>query len=103
MDKKKLYNDAIRLWGIDAQIDMAVEEASEFIKSICKVKRTWHELEIVNFFEEMADLEIMLEQMKQLFGCHSVVEEKKAKKLERLQKKIKREAEKKNGNQSTLH
>ena len=102
-DKENLYNEAIRLWGIESQIDMAIEEASEFIKAVCKAKRICGEIEYLYLFEEMADLEIMLEQVKQIFGCHEEVEDQKQRKLVRLKRIIDEEAKRNHANQDQLH
>lgn len=57
---RDIYTQAIKEWGVPAQLDMAVEEAAEFIKSVNKLKRSGS-LEII---EEIADLEIMLRQTR---------------------------------------
>ncbi len=102
-NRERLCDMALKLWGVEAQVDMAVEEASEFIKAICKARRVCGEIEYLYLFEEMADLEIMLEQMKQIFGCHEVVEEQKQRKLARLEKTIHEEVKRRNENQNKLH
>jgi len=37
--ERKLYEHAIDKWGVDAQVDMVVEECSELILAIQKSKR----------------------------------------------------------------
>lgn len=97
-DFKEIYQKAITLWGWDLQLNMAIEESSELIKAICKLKRNGASLETVNAVaEEIADVEIMIEQIKLMFDCRDDVEEWMAYKLERLSKMIK-EAEKNNAN-----
>ena len=89
-----IYKKAIKLWGIDSQMMMAVEEASELIKAICKLRRTGVTAEVVNdLAEEMADMEIMLDQLKIMFCLTEGVKEWKNHKVERLSQTIK-EAEK---------
>ncbi len=83
-DKEALYADALQLWGAEAQANMAIEEASEFIKAICKVKRDNTLTNYQLLYEEMADLEIMLEQVKSILCCYDDVELWKQTKLERL-------------------
>ncbi len=53
---------AIKTFGIDAQLDMVVEEMSELTKEICKKKRGKDNR--VEIIEEIADVYIMLEQLK---------------------------------------
>ncbi len=62
MNEMKVLFKAIETFGIDAQLDMAIEEMSELTKEICKKKRDKdNRNEII---EEMADVYIMLEQLK---------------------------------------
>lgn len=61
----ELYRAAIDAWGEDAQLNVAIEELSELIKEICKQKRGIGVSD--NLVEEVADVEIMLEQIKQIF------------------------------------
>ena len=91
-----IYKKAIKLWGIDSQMMMAVEEASELIKAICKLRRTGVTAETVNnLAEEIADMEIMLEQLKIMFYLTEGVGKWKKYKINRLSQMIK-EAEKRN-------
>lgn len=57
-----ILNNAIQTYGIDAQLDMCVEEMSELTKEICKKKRGKNNRNQIA--EEIADVEIMLEQLK---------------------------------------
>jgi len=40
MKKEDLYKAAIEKWGVVSQVEMAVEECSELIQAIQKVKRS---------------------------------------------------------------
>lgn len=85
-----IYKKAIALWGIDSQMMMAVEESSELMKAICKLRRNGVTAETVNnLAEEIADMEIMLEQLKVMFYLFEGVEEWKNYKLKRLSKMVK--------------
>ena len=98
MNFQETCQKAVSLWGIQAQLDMAVEEASELIKAICKLKRSGASLEAVSAVaEEIADVEIMIEQLKIMFYCHDDVDDWEKYKLERLSRRIE-EAEKKHAN-----
>jgi hypothetical protein len=93
-----IYKKAIKLWGIDSQMMMAVEESSELIKAICKLRRNGVTAETVNnLAEEIADMEIMTEQLKIMFYLTEGVSEWKKYKINRLSQMI-REAEKNNAN-----
>ena len=65
MNNLEILKKAINTYGINSQLDMAVEEMSELTKEICKKKRGKdNHSEIM---EEMADVYIMLEQLKMIF------------------------------------
>lgn len=61
----KVLEQAILTYGKDAQLDMYIEEMSELIKEICKHKRGKDNRDEI--IDEMADVYIMLEQMKMIF------------------------------------
>ena len=69
--------------GEAAQIDMAVEEMAELTKALCKVKRATPgattTAAIANVIEEIADVQIMLDQLRLIFARSTdEVEEDKA-------------------------
>lgn len=59
-------------WGYDAQSNQLVEECAELIQAVNKYRRfkgqntTKEQMAIDNLVEEIADVEIMLEQIKHL-------------------------------------
>ena len=61
-----VLEQAIKTFGIDNQITVAIEEFAELTKEICKHKRGSENTNSI--IEEMADCYIMLEQMKMIFG-----------------------------------
>ena len=75
---KEFYEDAIRLWGSDSQMQMCIEEMSELTKEICKYKRytklvgqaTPEKLDEVrkNIIEETADVLNCVNQLARMFG-----------------------------------
>ena len=90
--ENKVYQDAIDLFGITSQKIMVIEEMSELTKELCKELRDRGNVE--NIADELADVEITLAQIKQIYNIHNMVEEHKNFKLERLSsimKKIKEE------------
>ena len=88
--RRALLEHAIRLYGEPAQMDMAVEEMAELTKAICKVKRASCAAEaaaaLENAVEEMADVQIMLDQLRIIF--HRSTEEIEEAKLERLKNRL---------------
>lgn len=92
MRKKELYRKAMEKWG-NAQIGMMIEECSELITVLAKYRRKINGSSFVEITEEMADVEIMLEQMKVFFDNYNVVELEKEEKLKRLENLLKDEKE----------
>lgn len=79
-----LYRECIEAWGIEAQEDMAIEETSELTKAILKHRRRPSGDTISALLEEMADAEIMLEQLRAIYDIRKDVDRIKADKLKRL-------------------
>lgn len=88
---KKIYDSAIKMWGIDAQQQMMIEESSELIKAICKFKRNGSRTNMLAVIEEMADVEIMLEQMKIIFDTEHLFDSIKQDKIDRLELRLESE------------
>lgn len=78
----EVYKSLIDKYGLDAQLTVAVEELSELTKEICKYKRYGNNID--HIAEEVADVEIMLEQLKLIFNCSDSVEAWKQKKLAKV-------------------
>lgn len=38
-EEKDLYKDVLETWGLQGQIYMVIEESSELINALCKLKR----------------------------------------------------------------
>lgn len=89
-ERRALLDRAITAYGAPAQMDMAVEEMAELTKALCKVKRVSCAAEakavLENVVEEMADVQIMLDQLRIIFGRSTA--EAKEYKLERLKKRL---------------
>ncbi|WP_040191021.1 nucleoside triphosphate pyrophosphohydrolase family protein [Clostridium culturomicium] len=82
-ERIELYRKAIGNYGEAAQQIVAMEECSELIQAISKKLRGRE----TNLEEEIADVEIMLEQLK-LMSNESLIEEIKESKLQRLEKRL---------------
>ena len=85
-DRKKVYQAALRKWGADLQTMMAVEEMSELTKEICKVKRGKADLDALA--DEIADVTIMLEQLREIYGLNDAVCDHMDAKILRLQSRV---------------
>lgn len=91
-EEKKIFQDALRVFGGRNQITVALEEMSELQKEFCKYLRNDSSFSTDNIAEEMADVEIMLEQMKMIFRCDDAVEEQRQYKVQRLRERIDKNA-----------
>ena len=84
---------AVETFGVDLQQMVAMEELGELIQAISKIARwecsqsTLSEY-IDNLAEEIADVEIMLEQLKQCYGCHIQANDHKRRKLDKLKSMV---------------
>ena len=85
-DRKKVYQAALRKWGADLQTMMAVEEMSELTKEICKIKRGKIDLDALA--DEIADVTIMLEQLRGISGLNDAVCDHMDAKILRLQSRV---------------
>lgn len=89
MDDLGIIRKAIETYGIDAQVLMAIEEMSELTKALCKERRTRNTDDVAvrskvidNIAEEVADVQIMLNQIRYIFDINTETEENM--KIERL-------------------
>lgn len=81
------YREFLREWGEASQLIMAIEEAAELQKEITKHLRGEDNLRFI--LEEVADVEVMLEQLKLMFKfSQKVVDEQKEIKIKRALAKI---------------
>lgn len=81
-----VLQEAISTYGSEHQQLVAIEEMSELTKELCKQYRGFDNRD--NIVEEIADVEIMLEQLVMVFGCRPEVNDIRAKKIERLWSRI---------------
>ena len=93
---RKILRKAIDTYGTEAQMMQCIEEMAELIQAINKYFRANTNEEMakayISVIEEISDGQIMLEQMRLLFGDKAVDEQIKAK-LGRLEKRLKGGAE----------
>lgn len=81
--KKELYMKTIYKFGVTNQIDKAIEECLELVQTLIKFKQN----RMNNVEEEVADVEIMCEQLRMLFN-EEMINAFKAQKLDRLEKRV---------------
>lgn len=89
--KNSIYKRAIDKFGELKQYDILIEECSELIHAICKCKRynKFSGLLFHDFIDEMADVQIMINQFKEIYG--ELLEESVNRKLVKLERILQEE------------
>ena len=70
-ERVTVYREAIRRYGVRAQTMMAIEEMSELTKEICKIRRGKADMEALA--DEIADVTIVLEQLRLIYDLNDSV------------------------------
>lgn len=78
---------ALKTWGEEPQMLMVVEEMSELMKEVLKnINRKKDN--IAEIIEETADVEIMLEQLKENYHIFEQVESYKKNKIKKIEERL---------------
>ena len=93
-ERKIVYQKALDKFGANAQITKAVEEMSELTKELCKYSLGAGDREALA--DEIADVTIMLEQLRLIFDVNDEVCRHMDAKVERLQDRIDKAGQSKN-------
>ena len=107
-DTGKLYWSAIKTFGVDLQLAVAIEEMAELTKELCKAQRTIFAARtglgdgridnLDEIAEEIADVQIVLEELEQLYGAKKKVQKIRQQKLARLEMRIEKAREERGDN-----
>ena len=84
----EICTEAVNYYGEEKQLVKAIEEMSELTKELCKVSCDGLPDHMAGITEEIADVEIMLEQLKIICCNHAEVDDMRNQKLQRLQRRI---------------
>lgn len=82
---KAIYNKALNTYGINAQLSIIIEECGELITEITRIKRGRTTKEKI--ITELADVQIMIEQIAFYYGLDNFLKEKN-RKLRRLVERL---------------
>jgi len=88
-ETKKIYQNALDAWGLNLQLLMAIEEATELTHSVCKLIRDNDSIALEKVADEIADNKIMIEQLEFVLNLQKEVRKRRERKLRRLKKRIK--------------
>lgn len=86
MNEAEIFAHAIDKWGAQAQVMMVYEEMAELQKELCKNWRGKDNIEQIA--DEVADVEIMLDQLKMIYEIKEKVREHRAFKIARLRQRL---------------
>lgn len=89
-DNDEVLRLAIKTYGGDKQAQMCIEEMAELTQAICKWKRNGFVV-TDNLIEEIADVEIMIKQMRIQFDLNGAIDRVKFTKIARLNDRIQNE------------
>ena len=89
MKEKEVLEAALSAYGSEIQRVVAIEELSELQKELCKSLRCQTDRQ--HIAEEIADVQIMLEQMMILYELHYDVVAWRWKKVDRLRNRLARD------------
>ena len=88
LKRHEILKDAIKVFGVPAQSDMCVEECAELIQALNKYRRKPSDDTRENVLEEIADVQIMIDQMKIAFDTEERVRLYDGIKVDRLERRI---------------
>jgi hypothetical protein len=87
MTDREVYEKAVLQWGEASQLDMAIEECAELIVALQHWKR--ERIGTDKVIEEIADVEIMMGQLRVMFDGEKVDWRHRGK-IQRLKERLKR-------------
>jgi len=82
---RETFRAAVEAWGIDAQADMAEEEAAEFITASKHYARG--KADVDELVDELADVRIIQEQLTEFIGRERV-EQRIQEKMDQLRERL---------------
>ena len=85
-NERAVFQKALDTWGAEAQSLCLLEEMAELQDALCKHKRGRRSVE--DIAEEMADVGIMLDQMKLHFHIEEEVAAQRASKTARIEERL---------------
>lgn len=71
-EARRLGQRCIDAWGVDAQINQAIEELSELITVLCHVRRKTKMVKRDELIKEIADVKIMVKQLEIIFAVDCI-------------------------------
>lgn len=85
---KEIFEFAVRYYGVESQLGRFHEKVGELMQALNKDKRQTTSLTRWKVLEEIADVEIMLGQLKEIYNNTGEVDDIKDAKLKRLSQRM---------------
>lgn len=91
--ENNIYKRIVDKWGVESQLNMVTEEIGELLQAISKFRRSYNKDDETkakaydHLCEEIADVENMINQMREMFDSE-LIDKYKKEKLERISKKL---------------
>ena len=85
-ERERVYRAALKVYGREMQETVAIEEMSEVVKELCKLRRGVNNKGCLA--EEIADATIMLEQLRLIYDLNDEVCAFMDQKIRRLERNI---------------
>ena len=86
--EEDIGKECIRQWGVNSQLGIAIEECAELIVAIAKSGRAVNGATDKDICDEIADVEIMMKQLRLIYNPE-LIDEIKEHKLEALKLRLK--------------
>jgi len=93
-EEKRIMLKAVHKWGEYLQVVVTAEELAELQKELLKILREWDGAPLrksilrLSLIEEMADVEIMIDQIKVMIECEPEVANMRELKLTRVKEML---------------
>lgn len=87
---KETYRLALTIMGIQSQTDNTIDICCDFIRIINRVRKKPSEENTDLLREKIAEMEIMIEQMRMVFDKDGAIDMIKLQKIQALQEKLSR-------------
>jgi len=89
MTDEELFDKCREKWGLPSQIIMLAEECGELVEATLHLLRNKkQENALKHFEEEIADVELMIDEMKHYFKNASMIAKWRKAKIARLKKRL---------------
>jgi len=84
MERKEIYKQAFERWGTEPQYLQAIEEMAELTQLLVRMQRENRKVTYLELSKEIADVNILMEQLTQMHDIEKLVAEQEENQLKKL-------------------